>query len=131
MTKKQANEIERILREGGYTKPNGEKRKEDCQYLGRDERYCNLTTQPSCANCRFYAPTTAAKLWMLMEEIVRHEGEEARKDKIIYERNKMILHLNQEIGQIEDELDETIARYELKMRRAEMVKEFIRRWWHG
>lgn len=115
---------------GGYTKPNREKHKEDCQYLGRNERYCNMTTQPTCANCRFYTPTTAAKLRMLMEEIVRHEGVEAQKDKVIRERDNMILHLNQEIGEIEDELDKTIAQYELELRRAEVIREFIRRWWH-
>lgn len=131
MTKKQANEIERILCEGGYTKPNREKHKEDCQYLGRDERYCKATSQVTCANCRFYTPTTAAKLRMLMEEIVRHEGEEARKDKLIRERDNMVFHLNQEIGDIENELSETIEQYELKLRRAEMVREFIRRWWNG
>lgn len=131
MTKKQANEIERILREGGYTRPNRTKHKEDCQYLGRDERYCNATSQPSCENCRFYTPTTAAKLRMMMEEIVRHEDEEKRKDKIIRERDNMILRMNSEIGMLEDNLCDTIARYELQLRRAEMIREFIRRWWHG
>lgn len=68
---------------------------------------------------------------MLMEEIIRHEGEEKRKDKIIRERDLMVLNMTREIGEIEDELEATIERYERELRRAVMVREFIRRWWHG
>lgn len=66
-----------------------------------------------------------------MEEIIRHEGEEKRKDKIIRERDLMVLNMTREIGEIEDELEATIERYERELRRAVMVREFIRRWWHG
>lgn len=130
MTKKQANEIERILREGGYISPK-KKDKSDCQYRGTDKRYCQMTTQTTCDKCRFYSPTTFAKNRMLMEEICRHEAEEERKDKLIRERDLMVLNMTHEIGAIEDELEATIAKYELKLRRAETVREFIRRWWHG
>lgn len=130
MTKKQANEIERILREGGYISPK-KKDKSDCQYRGTDERYCRMTTQKTCAKCRFYSPTTFAKNRMLMEEICRHEAEEERKDKIIKERDAMIFRQTQELGELEDELEETIEAYKRKLRRAEMIREFIRRWWHG
>lgn len=130
MTKKQANEIERILRDGGYISPK-KKDKSDCQYRGTDERYCKATTQDSCNKCKFYSPTTFAKNRMLMEAILRHEAEEARKDEIIHNRDLMIFRQTQELGALEDKLEETIERYKRKLRRAEMVKEFIRRWWHG
>lgn len=130
MTKKQADEIERILREGGYTNPK-KKDKSDCQYRGTDERYCKATTQTTCDKCRFYEPTTFAKIRMLMEEILRHEAEEARKDKLISERDLMIFRQTQELGALEDELSETIEHYRRELRRAEMIREFIRRYWHG
>lgn len=130
MTKKQADEILRILSEGGYLSSR-KKDKGECQYRGHDERYCNATQNTNCEKCKFFTPTLHAKNRMLMEEIVRHEGEEARKDKLIRERDLMVLNMTREIGEIEDELEATIEKYERELRRAVMVREFIRRWWHG
>ena len=131
MTKEQANEIERILLDGGWTKPSRKKCKKDCQYLGKDVRYCTATTQESCENCKFYTPNIHAKLEMLMQQIIRHEGEEERKDKIINECHDEIKYKSRKYMKLENELNITIEMYKRELRRAEMVREFMRRWWNG
>lgn len=115
---------------GGYISPK-KKDKSDCQYRGTDERYCKATTQNTCDKCRFYEPTTFAKIRMLMEEILRHEAEEERKDTLIRQRDLTLFNMNMEIGALEDRLSDTIEQYERELRRATMVREFIRRYWHG
>lgn len=131
MTIKQLNEIERILKEGGYVERNRIKNKEDCQYRGNDEKYCHATQQNSCSMCKFYTPTLHAKNRMLMEEIVRHEKAEKKKDKEFRDAKNELARVNSEL-QYEIMARETEAEvYERELRRAEMTREFIRKFWGG
>ena len=67
-----------ILERGGYCDQDPSPIKTKCQYLVfSDGKFCRLTTQKSCANCRFYSPDAQARNEMLVDAVLRAEDSRA------------------------------------------------------
>lgn len=81
-----------------------------CQYKSRTkDRYCNATCQNSCTNCRFFEPTSHAKVDILARAAIDTVERFNKQLSETYEINKS---LNETIVRYSDEMDKRVKQIE-------------------
>lgn len=90
---------------------NGQARKEYCQYIGDEDRYCKATTNKTCKHCQTFTPTTNVKLKVIVEYTVWLEKELANLRLENNLKDAKIQNLKDMNYQMRQYYDEYITKY--------------------
>ena len=81
-----------------------------CQYRSRTEdRYCSATCQTSCKHCRFFEPTSHAKVDILSRAALKSINDFTARLAESHELNKS---LNETLAHYSEEMDKRVKQIE-------------------
>lgn len=82
------------------------KRKEDCQYLSHsNDRYCRASTHKNCTtSCRFFSPSTRAKVKRLMLYIIDLQDDLKSQNETIDNLRKELAIQRERVRYLDEEL---------------------------
>jgi len=95
-----------------------------CQYKSRTaDRYCNATCQTTCKGCRFFEPTSHAKVDILSRAALRSINDFTERLSESHELNKS---LHETIARYSEEMDKQVAQIEIIRQDARVGKSIKR-----